>query len=191
MKYEKTVKHNCRILSILFRYIIVRFGSMSQTVARKRLVDFVAEGISSSLRDFIVLVFNIEVFQIKFSWKKESLLELRDSKKKKVFYFESLKKKKKKLRPRHKVDWRTWSHCWWHPAAPVAWLPRFGHPCGERGWWARTETLRHPVPHRKYRALRRPQERGASHPPCRCPLSNEKRTLHAGGLQTVVEEINL
>ena len=28
---------------------------------------FVPEGISSSLRDFIVLVFNIEVFQIKFS----------------------------------------------------------------------------------------------------------------------------
>ena len=28
---------------------------------------FVPEGISSSLRDFIVIVFNIEVFQIKFS----------------------------------------------------------------------------------------------------------------------------
>ena len=35
----------------------------------KTIEFLVPEGISSSLRDFIVLVFNIEVFQIKFPWK--------------------------------------------------------------------------------------------------------------------------
>ena len=42
-------------------------GSPSFRLFTPLQIDIVPEGISSSLRDFIVLVFNIEVFQIKFS----------------------------------------------------------------------------------------------------------------------------
>ena len=55
--------------SLGYAHFIHLLAPFLYTVLINITPHFVPEGISSSLRDFVVLFFNIEVFQIKFSWK--------------------------------------------------------------------------------------------------------------------------